>query len=88
MDDAQMPPHDDLARYAKLPVAEIQELFAQHWPDETWSETLRRICGMVNAADAETLIGFLTQKAHPDWRRQFRIQPPTHLGLAVQCLAT
>ncbi|MCG8362872.1 MAG: HEAT repeat domain-containing protein, partial [Pseudanabaenales cyanobacterium] len=38
------------------------EIFGQHWPDETWHEVLRLICGMLNVEFAVRLIQFLTQQ--------------------------
>jgi len=35
------------------------EVFGQHWQDETWHEVLRLICGMVDIRFTETLINFL-----------------------------
>ena len=38
------------------------EIFGQHWQDETWHEVLRLICGMLNVEFAVRLIQFLTQQ--------------------------
>jgi GTPase SAR1 family protein len=38
------------------------EVFGQHWQDETWHEVLRLICGMIDAKFAGELIEFLIEK--------------------------
>jgi hypothetical protein len=38
------------------------EVFGQHWQDETWHEVLRLICGMIDAKFAGELIEFLMSR--------------------------
>lgn len=38
------------------------EVFGQHWQDETWQEVLRLICGMVDSCFAEEIIYFLLDR--------------------------
>ena len=38
------------------------EVFGQHWKDETWHEVLRLICGMISPEIAEKLIKFLMEQ--------------------------
>ena len=38
------------------------EVFGQHWQDETWHEVLRLICNMINTNFAEMLIDFLMKR--------------------------
>ncbi len=38
------------------------EVFGQHWQDETWHEVLRLICGMIDARFAGQLIEYLTSQ--------------------------
>ncbi len=40
------------------------EVFGQHWQDETWHEVLRLICGMVDPKFAGELIKFLMTREH------------------------
>ena len=43
------------------------EVFGQHWPDETWHEVLRLICGMIDSTFASQLVSFLVKQ---DFLRQ------------------
>ncbi|NJL55249.1 NACHT domain-containing protein [bacterium] len=38
------------------------EVFGQHWQDETWHEVLRLICGMIDAKFSATLIEYLMKQ--------------------------
>jgi len=38
------------------------EVFGQHWPDETWHEVLRLTCGMIDSHFAEQLVEFLLEQ--------------------------
>ncbi|MEI6332819.1 MAG: hypothetical protein WCP16_26540, partial [Pseudanabaena sp. ELA645] len=38
------------------------DVFGQHWQDETWNEVLRLICGMIDPKFAGMLIEFLTEQ--------------------------
>jgi len=74
------------------------EVFGQHWQDETWHEVLRLICGAIDAKFAGQLIEFLmtrewNQQKHPEY---FEIdmfdevakpkEKERNLRIAVQCL--
>jgi uncharacterized protein (DUF2267 family) len=70
------------------------QVFGQHWQDETWHEVLRLICGMVDASFACQLIEFLiTQKDSPveDKKYQeegvFKEIGQANLLLAMDCCA-
>jgi len=63
------------------------EVFGQHWQDETWHEVLRLICGAIDPKFAGELIEFLMTReiddAEPDLFSQAQIK---NLFLATQCL--
>ncbi|NJO79957.1 MAG: NACHT domain-containing protein [Cyanobacteria bacterium RM1_2_2] len=63
------------------------EIFGQHWQDETWHEVLRLICGMIDTKFAGELIEFLMTRevdgAQPDLFSETEIK---NLLLATQCL--
>jgi hypothetical protein len=71
------------------------QVFGQHWQDETWHEVLRLICGMVDASFAGQLIEFLiNQKASPaedkQWLREegaLKKIGKANLLLAMDCCA-
>ena len=64
------------------------EVFGQHWQDETWHEVLRLICGMIEERKAGELIDYLTEcsfspKVLPYWRDD----DLTNIFLASSCLS-
>ncbi|MBW4475234.1 MAG: NACHT domain-containing protein [Stenomitos rutilans HA7619-LM2] len=75
------------------------EVFGQHWQDETWHEVLRLICGMVDPKFAGELIEFLMTREHDkskfvdeEWLQfagQVRLTPEglTNLLLATDCFS-
>jgi predicted NACHT family NTPase len=63
------------------------EIFGQHWQDETWHEVLRLICGMIDAKFAGELIEFLIiQKVDGARSDLFSRKEISNLLLATQCL--
>jgi GTPase SAR1 family protein len=75
-----------------------EEVFGQHWQDETWHEVLRLICGMVEPTFSENLIEFLMaiefdkqQFLNKKYRflQQELVKPQglTSLLLAADCLS-
>jgi hypothetical protein len=56
-----------------------EEVFGQHWNDETWHEVLRLIAGMVHETRAEELIQFLM-------KQDGRQEKLANLMLAAGCL--
>ena len=55
------------------------EVFGQHWQDETWHEVLRLICGMIDEKIAGILISYLMSEE--TWEYKY-----IHLFLAAECL--
>ena len=76
------------------------EIFGQHWQDETWHEVLCLICGMIDIKISEHLIGFLMKQeidrtrfleeviwgGHNKFRNCLREGGLTNLILAAKCL--
>lgn len=58
------------------------EVFGQHWQDESWHEVLRLICGMVNKRFAEEIINYLIEQD----RNQKKISI-SKLFLIAECFA-
>lgn len=77
------------------------EVFGQHWQDETWHEVLRLICGISDVKISELLIIFLTEKrinkkqfleeihwgSSQPFRSGLREDGLTNLILAAECLS-
>jgi hypothetical protein len=56
------------------------EVFGEHWQDETWHEVLRLICGMVDAKFVGYLIEFLLEESHG-------LEEFKPIFMAAECLA-
>ena len=63
----------------QIDFAELRELFMSHWPDPSWHEILRLICGLLEAQFVGQLIEVL--QAQEGESVQF-----AHLFLAARCL--
>jgi hypothetical protein len=72
------------------------EIFGQHWQDETWHEVLRLICGMVNLSFVNLLIDFILSqtidkealvKSNTTDFVNLGVEGFTHLLLAADCLS-
>ena len=63
----------------QLDFAELRELFMRHWPDPSWHEILRLICGLLEAQFVGQLIEVL--QVQEGESVQF-----AHLFLAARCL--
>ena len=70
------------------------EVFGEHWQDETWNEVLRLICGMIDTKFSGKLIEFLTDQvvkkdqfidSTEDFKK-LRIEGFSNLLLAADCL--
>jgi GTPase SAR1 family protein len=72
------------------------EVFGQHWQDETWHETLKLICGILGEQLASDIIEYLIERTTSEFNAQFDISLDTYvcseilstsiLFLATQCL--
>jgi NACHT domain len=60
------------------------EVFGEHWQDETWHEVLRLICGMVDAKFALELIDFLVDTKNSEEQSRDR---SFNLFVAAQCFS-
>lgn len=67
------------------------DVFGQHWQDETWHEVLRLICGMIEPSFAGQLINFLLDHEINKWEfldlNSLGKQELTNLFLAIDCFA-
>jgi len=72
------------------------EVFGQHWQDETWHEVLRLICGKIDASFAEQLIELLLKirvnktdflDARPNFYARIKLVGLMNLLLAADCLS-
>ena len=75
------------------------EIFGNHWQDETWHEVLRLICGMIDEQFSEKLIKFLMkkevdqdhhlldEKIDDKVTQRINTEGLRHLLLAADCLA-
>ena len=72
-------------RFEKQQVLSFEELrdevFGQHWQDETWHEVLRLICGLIDTPFADKLICFLASQNNFRKSREFE-----HIFMATECL--
>jgi HEAT repeats len=64
---------------------DLSRVFSDHWAAPAWHEVLVLITGMIPSRFAGTIIAGLL-KADPVWRLRTQT-PPTHLLLAIRCLA-
>ena len=63
------------------------EVFGAHWEDQSWTEVLRLVAGMVDESVADGLIDFLVTDAKP-CRSSVLDRPALNaVALAVECLA-
>ncbi len=62
------------------------EVFGQHWQDETWHEVLRLICGMIDAKFAVALIEFLMKFIDSSYDEPSHYYWEDSLFLATRCL--
>jgi predicted NACHT family NTPase len=44
-----------------LTFEQLQEVFAQHWQDDTWHEVLQLICGMIDINFSSKVINYLIE---------------------------
>ncbi|MEM7588108.1 MAG: NACHT domain-containing protein, partial [Acidobacteriota bacterium] len=63
------------------------EVFAEHWRQESWREVLRLIAGMAGEQHVAVLIEYLARDAYPDWRLHQEQKPMVNLALAIECCA-
>jgi hypothetical protein len=65
----------------------LAKVFGAHWPDQSWHEVLRLVCGMLAPQFASRVIDHLVAQRDISsdvyWRSG---ETPWHLALAVQCL--
>jgi predicted NACHT family NTPase len=62
------------------------EIFGQHWQDETWHEVLRLICGAIDPQQTKELIGYLSSLEVKDIEENtFSQQRIRNILLAVGC---
>ena len=72
------------------------EVFGQHWKDETWHEVIRLICGMIEPKFSASLIEFLmsqeTERSlfieqKPRRQERLKVDALSHLLLAADCIS-
>jgi HEAT repeats/NACHT domain len=68
------------------------DVFAQHWQDETWHEVLQLICGLLKPEEAGYLVEFLMDREvdradYLDYSKQAATGAFQHLQLAAECWA-
>jgi hypothetical protein len=63
------------------------EIFGQHWQDETWHEVLRLICGLIDPTFSQKIIDLLTD-SNPTQEKNnlFSLQEIKNLILACECV--
>ena len=63
-------------------VADLMSLFRERWPDQSWHEVLRLICGMIGEKFAGEIVESLLA-ADGEWVEK---REPWNVALAVRCL--
>jgi len=69
----------------EITLQQLCQVYTDRWPDRSWDEVLRLICGMVDARFAAELIETLRRVSNQPQPGDYKKRKPWNLALAIQC---
>ncbi|MFL6208462.1 MAG: DUF4062 domain-containing protein [Pyrinomonadaceae bacterium] len=71
----------------EMTAEQLKQAYNTHWPDRSWHEVLRLICGLVDEKFAGEIIDYLVTEIKPPENGWTDAEPPWNIALAIQCLS-